>query len=114
MIGRRGRNKERVDSLFYLWGTERSTRWITSLELTRKIPEGRVEDLFLGEVETVVRLGSKSQFADVGLSTSDSILDQLSLFDNSPLLVRLCLTERSDQNVRHRSQLPLQSSYSFG
>lgn len=35
---------------------------------------------FLGEAETAIRLDIKAWFADVGLSTSDSTLGQLSLF----------------------------------
>lgn len=35
---------------------------------------------FLGEAKTVMKLSIKSQFGDMGLSGSDSILDLLSCF----------------------------------
>ena len=55
--------------------------WITSLVLTWKFQIDRFKIMFLGGVEAAIRLGIKSWFADVGLSTSDSILDLLSLFN---------------------------------
>ena len=42
--------------------------------LTKKFQIVWLKVTFLGEVETAVRLGVKSWFADVELSTSDSIL----------------------------------------
>ena len=39
--------------------------------------------LLLGEVGTIIKLGMKSQFGDVGLSTSGLILGLLSLFFSS-------------------------------
>ena len=57
-----------------------SIRWVTSQVLARKFQTGLVKITFLGEAETAVRLGIRSWFADMGLSTSDSILGLLSLF----------------------------------
>ena len=49
-------------------------RQTTSLLLTRKFQIDEFEIIFLGEVETVIKLGIKSWFADVGLSVNDSTL----------------------------------------
>ena len=46
----------------------------------QKIPDWPVKTTILGEVITAVRLPTKSWFADVGLSTSDSVLGLLFLF----------------------------------
>lgn len=61
-----------------------SVKQITSLVLTRycfNFP-------FLGQAETVVKLGIKSHFGDVGLSLSDSILH---FFFNSSFHIKICL-----------------------
>ena len=60
--------------LIFLWGIKGVYQAGTSLVLTKKFQIVRLKVTFLGEVETAVRLGVKSWFADVGLSTSDSIL----------------------------------------
>ena len=44
------------------------------------IPDWLVKGQISGRAETKIRLGIKSWFADVGLSTSDSIFDLLFLF----------------------------------
>ena len=50
--------------------------------LARKFQDDKIT--FLGEAETVrFMLGFKSWFADMGLSTSDSILGLLSLFEQA-------------------------------
>ena len=53
---------------------------ITSLVLTRLFQIDWLKVTFLAEGETAVRLGIKSWFADMGLSTSDSIWGLLPLF----------------------------------
>ena len=53
---------------------------ITSLVLIRKFQANRFKMSSLEDTETVIRLGIKSWFADVGLSTSDSIRGLLFLF----------------------------------
>ena len=59
-------------------GQKASIRLIPSLALTLK-PGRLAEITFPGKAEASPRLGIKSQFGDVGLSTID-ILDLLSLF----------------------------------
>ena len=49
--------------------------------LTRKFQIDWFKVTFLGGVESVIRLDTKSWFADVGLSTSDFLLGLLSLFN---------------------------------
>ena len=49
----------------------------------QEIPDWPVKTTFLGEVVTAIRLAIKSWFADVGFSTSDSILSLLFLFEHS-------------------------------
>lgn len=51
--------------------------------LGQEIPGSWVKAAFLGEAETTIWLGIKSQCADMGLSTSDFILGPLSLFHTS-------------------------------
>ena len=71
--------KEWITSSFFE-GRTRSVRWIVSLVLIRKFRIDWLKVTFLGEAETATSLGSKSWFADVGFSTSDSILGLLVLF----------------------------------
>ena len=68
----------------YLGGQWRSIRQISLLVLTRKFQTDWLKVTFLGEVETAIRLGIQSSFADVGPSTSDSILGLLFLSFFSP------------------------------
>ena len=53
---------------------------------------------FLGEAETVIKLGIKSLVGDMGLSTSDSIWVLLSFFFNMCLEVE---KRRGDGNFKH-------------
>ena len=64
-------------------GHRGSIRWLTSLVLTRQFQTGWSKIPVLGEAATVMKLGIKSRFGDVGLSTSDSILGLLSLFNTA-------------------------------
>ena len=61
---------ERVCVAHYLTGAD------------QKIPGLLVKTTFPGAAETAVRLGSKSWFANVGLSTRDSILGLSFLFNS--------------------------------
>lgn len=54
-------------------GMQSSVRQITLLVLTGKLHIDWFKTLFLGEVNIALRLGIKCWFADLGLSTSDSI-----------------------------------------
>ena len=69
-----GTKKEQIISSF-LWDMKEFIRQITSLLLTRKFQIEEFEIIFLGEVEIVIKLGVKSWFADMGLSTGDFIWD---------------------------------------
>ena len=78
-----------MDYLVFLWGIGRARVADDLTGADQKIPDRLVKTTFLGNVETAVRLVIKSWFADVGLSTGDSILGLLFLFNDSPLLIRL-------------------------
>ena len=67
---------QKRSKLFHLclWDMKEFIRQTTSLLLTRKFQTDEFEIIFLGEVETVIKLGIKSWFADVGLSVNDSTL----------------------------------------
>lgn len=61
-------------------GWQGSIKQITFLELTRYFHIDWFKIPFLGEAESIIKLGIRSQFGDMGLSTSDSILNLRSLF----------------------------------
>lgn len=63
------------------------------LLLTRQVQIDWFKLTVLGEVETAVRLGMKSRFAYVRLSTGDCILGLLSLFFNKVKLQHLSFLE---------------------
>lgn len=67
-IGRMGKG---VDYFIFPGGRKRGDQ---------KIPDQPVKVLFLGEGVTVIRLGIKCWFHDVGFSTSESMWGLLSLF----------------------------------
>ena len=60
-------------------GGGRIARWITSLELTRKVQTPRFSAFFLRKADTASDLGSQSVL--VGLSKRDFILGCCFLFD---------------------------------
>lgn len=60
-----------------LGGQKGFVRQVTSLLLTKKFQMVWFKIKLLGEVETAVRLGTKSWFAEVAFSIADSILDML-------------------------------------
>lgn len=76
-----GARKEITSSFF--GGQKWSVRWVTSLVLIKRFQIDCLQVTFLGKVETVIRSDIKSWFADVGFSTSDSILGLLYLFLNN-------------------------------
>lgn len=67
----------------FLWGKAGVYLVDYLTHLGQEIPGRWVKAAFLGEAETTIRLGIKSQCADMGLSTSDFILGPLSLFHTS-------------------------------
>ena len=72
-----GIRKKQITPSFF-GGRKRSIRWITILVPNRKFQTNPLR--FLGRTEMEVRLGIKSWFTDMGLSTRDSILGLLFLF----------------------------------
>ena len=61
------------------------------MDTDQKIPDWPVQAAFLREVVTVIRLDIKSWFADVGLSTNDSILGILLFFFDNGTHISLIL-----------------------
>lgn len=60
-------------------GVRGSIRQMTSLLLSSSFQTDWFKVPFLGELETIIKLGIKPWFGDVGWSTCDSILGLLSL-----------------------------------
>lgn len=78
--GQKGcRNKERVEHLIFPWGPERVCQADHLTSAVRKFQIYWFKITFLGKVETAVRWDIKSWLADMGLSTSDSIMGLMSL-----------------------------------
>lgn len=61
-------------------GTQASVRQVTLLVSTGKLQIDWFKTVFLGEVNIALRLGIKCWFADLGLSTSDSIFGPVFFF----------------------------------
>lgn len=61
LLDRRGRSKEKVNNLIFLWGIEGSiTDYLTSAD--KEIPDSLVKIMTLGGAKTTIRVDTKSWF----------------------------------------------------